>query len=338
SAQSQPNEWLRARARGNRSPCQFVSRVQRQRGQRQVRRRQPKFQFRRGAALRSLRFQFLLARLFAVGRNRTGGVGFTRVSNHDRHHGDHLREQDAQLGLPTAVIEQPRRTRARSFTLGRGGERPKYTCRSFERSAHGRRDVEQHAHDRDQRRLTNLRRQHARTRANRGAFARHLARVCDRKIIMDYSRRRFIRQAACAAVGTTSIASTVWNLRAINAATAQALGSTSDFRSLVCLFLYGGNDANNMVVPNDDTSYQAYAAARGPLALAQSSLLPLSLTTPDPQGRTFALHPSMPELQSLFNNDKSLGIIANVGTLIEPTTAAQYLNHTAKLPPQLFSH
>src|SRR5581483_11526799 len=138
--------------------------------------------------------------------------------------------------------------------------------------------------------------------------------------------------------GTTSIASTVWNLRAINAATAQALGSTSDFRSLVCLFLYGGNDANNMVVPNDDTSYQAYAAARGPLALAQSSLLPLSLTTPDPQGRPYALHPSTPELQSLFNNDKSLGIIANVGTLIEPTTAAQYLNHTAKLPPQLFSH
>jgi uncharacterized protein (DUF1501 family) len=155
---------------------------------------------------------------------------------------------------------------------------------------------------------------------------------------MDYSRRHFIRQAACAAVGTTSIASTVWNLRAINAATAQALGSTNDFRSLVCLFLYGGNDANNMVVPNDDTSYQAYSAARGPLALAQSSLLSLNLTTPDPQGRTFALHPSMPELQSLFNNDRSLGIVANVGTLIEPTTAAQYLNHTAKLPPQLFSH
>jgi uncharacterized protein (DUF1501 family) len=155
---------------------------------------------------------------------------------------------------------------------------------------------------------------------------------------MEISRRRFIRQAACAALGTTSIASTVWNLRAINAATAQGLSTGGEFRSLVCLFLYGGNDANNMVVPIDNTTYNAYSAARGPLALAQSSLLPLNLVTADPQGRSFGLHPNMPELQSIFNNDRKLAIMANVGTLVEPTTAAQYLNGTAKLPPQLFSH
>jgi len=73
---------------------------------------------------------------------------------------------------------------------------------------------------------------------------------------MEISRRRFIRQAACAALGTSSIASTVWNLRAINAATAQAISAgTSEFRSLVCLFLYGGNDANNMIVPSDNATY-----------------------------------------------------------------------------------
>ncbi|PYK31345.1 MAG: hypothetical protein DME57_04110 [Verrucomicrobia bacterium] len=158
---------------------------------------------------------------------------------------------------------------------------------------------------------------------------------------MEISRRRFIRQAACAALGTTSIASTVWNLRAINAATAQAVsaGTTGpEFRALVCLFLYGGNDANNMVVPTDNTTYNVYSIARGPLALAQSSLLPLNLVTPDPQGRTFGLHPNMPELQSLFNTDRKLAVMANVGTLVEPTTAAQYLNGTAKVPPQLFSH
>lgn len=155
---------------------------------------------------------------------------------------------------------------------------------------------------------------------------------------MEISRRRFIRQAACAALGTTSIASTVWNLRAINAATAQAISSGSEFRSLVCLFLYGGNDANNMIVPTDNATYNVYSAARGPVALAQSSLLPLNLVTPDPQGRTFGLHPNMPELQSLFNTDRKLAIMANVGTLVEPTTAAKYLNGTAKLPPQLFSH
>ncbi len=155
---------------------------------------------------------------------------------------------------------------------------------------------------------------------------------------MTISRRNFLRQAACAAVGTTSLASTVWNLRAINAAAAQAMSGSTEFRALVCLFLYGGNDANNMVVPNDNASYNAYATARGALALPQGSLLSLNPVTADPQGRTFGLHPGMPELQSLFNSDKKLALMANVGTLVEPTTQAQYLNGTAKLPDQLFSH
>ena len=155
---------------------------------------------------------------------------------------------------------------------------------------------------------------------------------------MNVSRRQFIRQAACAAVGTTSIASTVWNLRAINAATAQALTAGADFRALVCLFLYGGNDANNMVVPIDDATYGTYSAARGPLAISQPSLLPLNLTAPDPQGRAFGLHPAMPELQVLFNTNRALALMANVGTLVEPTTVAQYKTGKAKLPPQLFSH
>ena len=155
---------------------------------------------------------------------------------------------------------------------------------------------------------------------------------------MSISRRSFIRQAACAAVGTTSLASTVWNLRAMNAAATQALTTSTEFRALVCLFLYGGNDANNMIVPRDNTNYASYASARGPLALPQDSLLSVNLTTPDPQSRDFGLHPSMPELQTLFNTDQRLAVVANVGTLIEPTTAAQYHNGTAHLPPQLFSH
>lgn len=155
---------------------------------------------------------------------------------------------------------------------------------------------------------------------------------------MNVSRRSFIRQAACAAVGTTSIASTVWNLRAMNAMAAQGLASSTEFRALVCLFLYGGNDANNMIVPRDNTNYASYAAARGPLALAQDSLLAINPGTPDPQGRLFGLHPSMPEIQTLFNADQKLAIISNVGTLVEPTTVSQYKSGTAKLPPQLFSH
>jgi uncharacterized protein (DUF1501 family) len=155
---------------------------------------------------------------------------------------------------------------------------------------------------------------------------------------MSISRRNFIRQAACAAVGTTSLASTVWNLRALNAATTQALASSTEYRALLCLFLYGGNDANNMVVPRDDANYNSYASARGPLALSKQALLPISLRTPDSQGRLFGLHPSMTELQSLFNNDQRLAIVANVGTLLEPLTRAQYLSGSARLPSQLFSH
>ncbi len=117
---------------------------------------------------------------------------------------------------------------------------------------------------------------------------------------MSISRRHFIRQAACAAVGTTTIASTVLNLRAINAAAAQAMSGSTEFRALVCLFLYGGNDANNMVVPNDNTNYNAYAAARGAIALPQASLLSINPATPDSQGRTFGFHPSMPELPEPF--------------------------------------
>ncbi|MBV9658943.1 MAG: DUF1501 domain-containing protein [Verrucomicrobia bacterium] len=166
------------------------------------------------------------------------------------------------------------------------------------------------------------------------------------------SRRSFIRQSACAAVGTASIASTVWNLRAINNAAAQALPyvssstdpNASETRALVCLFLYGGNDANNFIVPRDATNYAAYAAARGPLALAQSSLLPITTARPDPQGRLFGLHPNVPELQALFNAnadptlDHKLAIVANVGTLLYPTTKSQYLAGSIPLPPQLFSH
>ncbi len=162
------------------------------------------------------------------------------------------------------------------------------------------------------------------------------------------NRRQFLRQCACAALGTTSIASTIWNLRSIRAATANSmrLQVPGDFKALVCLFLYGGNDANNLIIPRDNTDYNAYAAARQGLAIPQASLLPITPVTYS-DGRTFGLHPSLvdaptgtgtlPGLQSLFAQGK-LGLLSNVGTLVAPVTRAQYINGTAALPPQLFSH
>jgi len=124
----------------------------------------------------------------------------------------------------------------------------------------------------------------------------------------------------------------------INAAAADKLQpAAGDYKALVCLFLYGGNDANNMVIPYDQTTYDKYSAARGVLALPRATLQNLTLTTPDPLGREYAFHPNCPELKTLFNNG-NLAIVANVGSLIYPVTKAQYTARSVPLPPQLFSH
>jgi uncharacterized protein (DUF1501 family) len=144
------------------------------------------------------------------------------------------------------------------------------------------------------------------------------------------TRRTFIRQAACAALGTTGLLSTIWDLRKVNAAAA-----IGDYKALVCLFLYGGNDANNVLIPNDTSNYQIYAAARGSLAVPRPSLRPLTIQAGD--GRQYGFHPNLPELANLFNQGK-LTMIANVGTLVAPTTRADYINGTAAVPDNLFSH
>ena len=153
------------------------------------------------------------------------------------------------------------------------------------------------------------------------------------------SRRNFLRQA-CGAVGTIGLSSTVWNLRAIAAAVNQAAPqvggvAAGDFKALVCLFLYGDNDSNNVLIPSDLTDYTMYANARGGLALPQSSLLSITPKTSD--GRTYSLHPSLVELHDLFGGGHA-AVMANVGTLVAPVTRATYLNRSVQLPPQLFSH
>lgn len=145
------------------------------------------------------------------------------------------------------------------------------------------------------------------------------------------TRRTFIRQAACAALTTTGILNTIFDLRRLSAAPLD----TSEYKALICLFLFGGNDANNVIVPRDASGYASYAAARGILAIPQASLLPITLQNGD--GRDFGFHPNLPELQALFNQGK-LGLVANVGTLVAPITRAQYLAGGAAVPPQLFSH
>ena len=144
------------------------------------------------------------------------------------------------------------------------------------------------------------------------------------------TRRTFIRQAACAALGASGLLSTIWDLRKLSAATA-----TTDYKALVCLFLYGGNDANNVLIPNDSSAYNTYANARGNLAIPRQSLLPLNISVGD--GRKYGFHPSLPELANLFNQGK-LTMVTNVGTLVAPTSRDDYINGTAAVPINLFSH
>jgi uncharacterized protein (DUF1501 family) len=114
----------------------------------------------------------------------------------------------------------------------------------------------------------------------------------------------------------------------------QALAQTGDFKALVCIFLFGGNDAGNMIIPFDD--YASYSSVRqgAGLAIPQSSLQPISVPS---IGSQFALHPSLIGLQQLWAQG-NLAVVCNVGPLIEPTSRNSYINGTAHLPVNLFSH
>src|SRR5690606_6645755 len=120
----------------------------------------------------------------------------------------------------------------------------------------------------------------------------------------------------------------------------------ADYKALVCLFLAGGNDSNNMVVPFDTAGYDAYAsnAGRGALALPRAELLGIAPKTSD--GREWALHGSLNSdvagantagLKSLFDAGR-MALLGNVGTLVVPTTKQEYAARSVPLPRQLFSH
>jgi len=144
-------------------------------------------------------------------------------------------------------------------------------------------------------------------------------------------RRRFMGQASCAAVGTTALFNTVLNMGMFNT----LAGGAPDYKGLVCLFLSGGIDSFNMLVPRGATEYAEYAGVRADLALPQADLLPITPATPD--GREYGLHPGLTELQTLFEQGR-LALLANVGTLVEPTTLQQFQNGSVALPLGLFSH
>ena len=112
-------------------------------------------------------------------------------------------------------------------------------------------------------------------------------------------------------------------------------GPFDDYRALVCVFLFGGNDSYNMLVPRSNAEYNVYANSRQNLAIAQQDLLPITQITPG--SVQYGLHPTMGGVQNLFTSGNA-AFVTNVGPLVEPTSKDQYFNGSVTLPPQLFSH
>ena len=114
-----------------------------------------------------------------------------------------------------------------------------------------------------------------------------------------------------------------------------AFAQSGDYRALVCIFLFGGSDQNNVLVPYDN--YAEYAALRpsaATLGIPQSSLLQIA---PPSAGAVFGLHPSLTGIKQLWDQQKA-ALVCNVGPLVEPTTRSGYINGSARLPFNLFSH
>jgi len=163
------------------------------------------------------------------------------------------------------------------------------------------------------------------------------------------TRREFIR--GCCAAASMGVFAGFGRFGLLNALAA----APADYKALVCIFLFGGNDANNLLVPMSDSSsvgsgyrYSDYIAIRaaqssGGLGLTQAELTPTvvqSLTSqPAPSNQSdFAFHPSMTQIRNLFQTNKKVAVVTNMGVLKEPTTRAQYLSQSSIRPANLFSH
>ncbi|MBM4234545.1 MAG: DUF1501 domain-containing protein [Gammaproteobacteria bacterium] len=157
---------------------------------------------------------------------------------------------------------------------------------------------------------------------------------------MNRLRRKFLKAAAAGGVAYAfgRTAGTVY-------AQMTGTGGFADYKALVCLFMFGGNDSWNMVVPSSTAEYNAYSRSRGggttsSLAVDRTALLPITLPGQVAGDPSYGFHPSMIGARDLFAQGK-LAVMANIGPLIRPTTKTQYQTASTTghaLPPQLFSH
>jgi uncharacterized protein (DUF1501 family) len=140
------------------------------------------------------------------------------------------------------------------------------------------------------------------------------------------NRRQLLKAIIASGAATT--------LPWVNTVRAQAI-LPGDYKALVSIFLFGGNDSFNLIAPRSPAEYNVYAQSRQNLAIDQADLLPIVSDNPD--GALYGFHPAASGLRSLFD-EGDLAVVANIGPLIQPTTKTQLQALSVALPPQLFSH
>jgi uncharacterized protein (DUF1501 family) len=150
------------------------------------------------------------------------------------------------------------------------------------------------------------------------------------------SRREFIRNTLCATAASALFPSMLGKLSLAQAAVGPRLLG-GDYRALVCVFLWGGNDSFNMIAPRSNPHYGVYAGTRGALAVPQNQLLAINPTVAPSDGAQYGTHPAMAGLRDLFEAGKA-AIVSNAGPLLYPITAAQYNDGSVPTPAQLYSH
>jgi len=142
------------------------------------------------------------------------------------------------------------------------------------------------------------------------------------------SRREFLRLSALASMGLATPFSSMARMKTINSILPKP--TFPDYKAIVCLFLHGGNDSYNMLMPQKGPAYTDYQTTRSNLAIDSANMLSID-------GGVYGLHPDMPDVQQMYNSGEA-AFFANAGALVEPTTQQQYLDGATSLPLGLFSH
>lgn len=148
-------------------------------------------------------------------------------------------------------------------------------------------------------------------------------------------RRNFIKSLLGSSVGVSGASATLSSMSLMSSALAQTNSRFNDYKALVCVFLHGGNDSFNMLIPSDNVDYSSYQNVRQNLAISQNSLLNINPSSAMPYN--LAMPDFMSPLQQLFNQG-NLAFLANAGPLLQPVTKTQIQQNSSLLPPQLFSH